>query len=84
MMVVGNLEKDLVWEWESFLTLEKVVEVVMEVVEVEFAPVLLQEFAMELEWDDVMLLQFQWVEIMRVLHPLLHHYQSSSNSRDLL
>ena len=58
VMVVDNLEKDLEWEWESFLALEKVVEVVMEVVEVEFAPVLLQEFAMELEWDDVMLLQF--------------------------
>ena len=57
-MGVGKMEKDLVWEQESFLTLEKVVEVVMEVVEVEFVPVLLQEFAMELEWDDVMLLRF--------------------------
>ena len=55
MMAVDNLEKDL--EWEFFLTLEKVVEVVMEVVEVEFAPVLLQEFVMELEWDGVMLLR---------------------------
>ena len=52
------MEKDLEWDQEFFLILEKVVEVVMEVVEVEFAPVLLQEFVMELEWDDVMLLQF--------------------------
>ena len=43
----------------SFLALEKVVQVEMGVVEVEFAPVLLKEFGMELEWDDVMLLQFR-------------------------
>ena len=47
----------------------------MEVVEVEFAPVLLQEFGMELEWDGVMLLRVQWVKPMRVLLPLLpRHY----------
>ena len=53
----------------------------MEVVEVEFAPVLLQEFGMELEWDDVILLQVRWVKPMRVLC-LLHHYPSS-DSHDL-
>ena len=43
----------------------------MEVVEVEFAPVLLQEFGMELEWGGAMLLRVQWVKPMRVLLPLL-------------
>ena len=52
----------------------------MEVVEVEFAPVLLQEFGMELEWGGAMLLRVQWVKPMRVLLPLLlRHYLSSDN-----
>ena len=52
-------------------------------VEVEFAPVLLQEFAMELEWDGAMLLRIQWVKPMRVLLPLLLHHYPSSDSHDL-
>ena len=55
----------------------------MEVVEVEFAPVLLQEFAMELEWDGAMLLRVRWVKPMRVLLPLLLCHYLSSDSHDL-
>ena len=55
----------------------------MEVVEVEFAPVLLQEFAMELEWDGAMLLQVQWVKPMRVLLPLLLCHYLSNDSHGL-
>ena len=54
----------------------------MEVVEVEFAPVLLQEFGMELEWDGAML-QVQWVKPMRVLLPLLLRHYLSSDSHNL-
>ena len=55
----------------------------MEVVEVEFAPVLLQEFGMELEWDDVMLLRVRWVKPMRVLLPLLLCHYLSNDSHGL-
>ena len=55
----------------------------MEVVEVEFAPVLLQEFAMELEWGGAMLLWIQWVKPRRVLLPLLLRHYLSSDSHDL-
>ena len=58
-------------------------QVEMEVVEVEFAPVLLQEFGMELEWDDAMLLQVRWVKPMRVLLPLLLCHYPSSDSHNL-